>query len=411
MKKIFIVLSALLATTAFAAKGPIHKSTRALGMGNAHIAVVDDKEAIYYNYAGLNQINRLGNYDMRPRMGYYPDNYLDMRLNIGSAGGFDKFMDAYKTSSHFVKLYNRANKAAKANDLNTADVFLDSLAARPDLADELNSFDHNAINSLVKLDAELAFHNFGGAFWAEGHANPYIDGGLLIPMAGIDTFYVDAVAQLGGAYGLTDNFMVGAGFKIVNRNEMRPLLVGIENYKSVKDTLSDRFADEISFTDIAYGMDFGILWQATRVIRIGASARNVFFNELNGKVITPNIGVGIDYSPLFFNRNTAYARKMNIAMDYDDILDDEKNYKPLSHLNFGLEFEQVLLAWPGYENTYRVLKLRLAGGFKGGYPTAGVGLEVLRFAELEFVTWADEEGYYTGDKENRYYMLQVSFGM
>jgi hypothetical protein len=31
-------------------------------MGNAHVAVVDDKEAIYYNYAGLNQLGKLGDY-------------------------------------------------------------------------------------------------------------------------------------------------------------------------------------------------------------------------------------------------------------------------------------------------------------------------------------------------------------
>jgi hypothetical protein len=75
-----------------------------------------------------------------------------------------------------------------------------------------------------------------------------------------------------------------------------------------------------------------------------------------------------------------------------------------------MEFEQVLLAWPGYENTYRALKLRLAAGFKDGYYTAGIGLELLRFLELEFATWGEERGYYTGQEENRFYMLQASLG-
>lgn len=411
MKKLILLSTLLLAVSAFAVKGPVHKSSRAYGMGNAHIAVVDDKEAIHYNYAGLNQMGRLGNYEKRPEMGYYPDNTIDMRLNIGSAGGFEKFVDAYHTSMRFVKLYNRTREEAASANVKVADAFIDSLANNPKMADDLNSFDHDMLNMLIKLDGELAFHNFGGAIWVEGTAHPYIDGGLILPMAGLDTLIVDAVIQVGGAYGITDEFMVGAGFKLANRTSMESLAIGVENYKTVYDTLNNRIKDDVDFTDLAYGMDFGLLWQATRTVRLGASIRNVFFNELAGEVVTPNLGVGINYSPLFFNRNTAYSRKMNIACDYEDILDDERNYKPLSHLNFGLEFEQVLLAWPGYENAYRALKLRLAGGFKGGYPTAGVGLEVLRFAEIEFVTWGEEMGFYTGQRENRFYMLQMSFGI
>ena len=63
MKKALVLLFVLAFSTAtFAAKAPTHHSIRAESMGNAHVAVVDDKEAIYFNYAGLSQINRLGNY-------------------------------------------------------------------------------------------------------------------------------------------------------------------------------------------------------------------------------------------------------------------------------------------------------------------------------------------------------------
>ena len=120
--------------------------------------------------------------------------------------------------------------------------------------------------------------------------------------------------------------------------------------------------------------------------------------------------MGLNYSPRFFNRNTAYARKFNFACDYADAFNSEKNYKPLSHLNFGLEVEQTLLAWPGYNNEIRALSLRLAGGFKGGYPSAGVGLEILHLVTLEFTTWAEELGYFTGQEEERIYMGEISIG-
>ena len=89
MKKILFFLIFVLAVASFAAKAPTHHSLRAEAMGNAHVALVDDKEAIYFNYAGLSQINRLGNYEKRPEQGYYPRNFIgDMRLNLGGAGPF-----------------------------------------------------------------------------------------------------------------------------------------------------------------------------------------------------------------------------------------------------------------------------------------------------------------------------------
>ena len=50
-----------------------------------------------------------------------------------------------------------------------------------------------------------------------------------------------------------------------------------------------------------------------------------------------------------------------------------------------------------------------AGGAQGG-ASAGVSLELLRVVTLEFATWAEELGYYTGQDEERIYMGQISLG-
>ena len=97
-------------------------------------------------------------------------------------------------------------------------------------------------------------------------------------------------------------------------------------------------------------------------------------------------------------------------MDFADIVNSTNNYKPLSHINFGFEVEQNLIAWPGYYYGVRALALRLSGGFKGGYPAGGIALEVLQFFTLEFATWAEELGYYTGQDEQRIYMVELSLG-
>ncbi|MDR3001753.1 MAG: hypothetical protein LBU89_10875, partial [Fibromonadaceae bacterium] len=94
MKK-FILTITLFAVCALAAKAPQYRSTRVHGMGNAFIAVADNKDALYYNPAGLNLINRLGNFEKNPEMGYMPANgsslnflVVSLELPIGTTNDF-----------------------------------------------------------------------------------------------------------------------------------------------------------------------------------------------------------------------------------------------------------------------------------------------------------------------------------
>lgn len=124
MKKIIASLLTIgLATAVFAAKAPTHHSMRGESMGNAHVAVVDDKEAIYYNYAGLSQINRLGNYEKRPEQGYYPRNFLgDARFNLGGAGPFETYFSTYNVAKDLQALYQRVHDAAEATGLSESNL-------------------------------------------------------------------------------------------------------------------------------------------------------------------------------------------------------------------------------------------------------------------------------------------------
>lgn len=415
MRKILVPFClAGLAGISLAAKAPTHHSLRAEAMGNAHVAVVDDKEAIYYNYAGLSQINRLGNYKLRPETGYYPRNFGDMRLNLGGAGPFETYFSTYNDVKKLQELYQRAYDVALLYGLSSTSVLMDSLSSHPEYLHMIHSYDHKHLDMRIKMDAELAFHGFGGAVWVDGSIAPYMDGGIILPYLAVDTFYVDGVAQAGVAYGFTDRFSVGIGAKIAKRQKVEMITMDIVNYNSLQDTLEDRYHDAtdhiFDFKSVSAALDLGVLYQLTREVRVGASLNDIYFKELAGDKITPNFTMGVNYSPRFFNKNSAYARKFNIACDYANMFYSETNYMPLSHVNFGMEVEQTLLAWPGYNNELRGLAIRLAGGFRGGYPTAGFGLELLRVFTLDLVTWAEELGYYTGQDEERIYMAQLSVG-
>lgn len=414
MKLIARFFLLIAAVACLAAQGPRHKSLRAFAMGNAHVAISDDKEAIYYNYAGLSQMGKLGSYEKFPETGYYPGNGFDMRLNVGGAGKLNNIRKAYRVGMDVEDLYNRARDATKNSDVSTDRAFTDSLVAHPELIRRINKFDHALFTIIAKADAELAFHNFGGSLWIDGTMSPFVDGGILIPFFGVDTFYIDAVAQMGGAYGITDNLAVGAGIKFAKRQNVETFRLDASNFRSFSDTLDDRLDETLSdffgWNGVGIGMDLGVLYQAGREVRLGASCNNIFFTELGGERILPNLTLGMAYSPRFLNRNTAFSRKVNFAIDFENALSTERNYKTLSHLDFGMEIEQVLLAVPGYNDNWRILKLRLSGGFRGGYPSAGIALEMLRFVEVEVATWSEELGYYTGQRENRIYMAQLSLG-
>lgn len=413
MKKIPLLLLATFSSFSLAAKGPIHKSLRAYSMGNAFVAVVDDKDAVYYNPAGLNMLNRLGNYEKDPELGYYVHNMFDARFSLGLDVPVDEARAAYDLGRDFQSLYNNANQDTKESPTGENGL-IDSLGQHPELADRLNQFDRLPINIGTKLDMELAMPHFGGAIWMDGAFAPYIEGGVITPAAGLDTAYMDLVAQAAVGWSIGERWSVGVGYKMAQRAYLNEEQVSILEYEESQDSVLEQIDRERSnvqdISTIGHAVEFGALYQWKREVRLGASVRNIFIRPLREEEITPNLTAGIAYSPRRLQRNTGFYRKVNFAADFEDMLNNDRNYKFFSHLNFGVEVDQVLLGIPNWPSL-RILKVRGGVGFKGGYPTAGAAIEVLRIAEVEVCTWAEEAGYFTGAEENRYWIAQLSFGL
>ncbi len=412
MKKSLLALLILLtAVSVHARKGPNHQAIRALGMGNAFVAVAEDRDAIYYNPAGLNLMGKLGNYDRDPEMGHYPDNWLDMRLSLVTSLllpdlfglGIDgwNFYDEHRKTLH--KLKNDALVALVADDdffedAQVIDGLLFPIGLRP-------------------MHGEIAFHNFGAALWSEATVRPAFEMGVVTPSAVIEEISATAVGQLAFAFGIGDRVSLGFGYRMVERASMERFEISVVDGLSPTQ-LEDRLSDEIDTlldrnVTLDHALDFGLMVQASREIRVGAALQNVFVTDYDGESVTPELTVGLAWAPRKLQRNTAYARKVNFALDFEDALNDDRNYKPLSHVNFGFEVEQVLVAIPSLKwgSNARALKGRGAMGFKGGYFTLGAGLEVLRVLNFEFVTWAEEAGYYTGQAPERFFLFEFSFGL
>jgi hypothetical protein len=405
MKIIPIVLCLLLLNT-FARKGPNNKGIRALGMGNAFVAVAEDKDAIYYNPAGLNLMNKLGNYEKRPDLGYYPDNWLDMRIGIGAL-----LPDLVDVGTKGVNAYNNHNDTFKKLSGDSA---ASALAEDTTLYNDFTFIDRYPIKLGIRTDMEIAFHNFGAAFWTEVTTTPFIDMGIIVPGAGVKTTEAYVVGQLAFAFEWNKKLSFGTGYRLVKYAQFRELEIGIDNATSITDTLQKEATSILAeAADISHAFDIGTMYQWQRDVRLGAALQNIFIGDLNGESVTPELTFGIAYSPRKLQRNTAYSRKVNFALDFEDALNNDKNYKFFSHLNFGAEFEQILLAIPSVTlgSNARLLKGRVAGGFKGGYWTAGLGLELVRFVHLDIVSWADETGYFTGQEPERTYVVEIAIGL
>ncbi|MGL1903821.1 MAG: hypothetical protein OCC49_16915 [Fibrobacterales bacterium] len=423
-KKIILIVLAISVSLVFARKGPQKRALRALSMGNAFVAVAEDYNAVYYNPAGLNNMNKLGNYDKRPDLGYYADNWLDFRpftLRISTfdvlglygdiKGYYDKHGDTWSGVSgdgtEKEKLATVRDDAGLISDL----YFIDGIPMGLGIQ-----------MSLV----EMAFHNFGIGMWTSLDGSMYIDPGVIVPAAGVNQITAQAGAQVAMAveWPWHRNVSIGIGFKAIAELVQEPFKLSMAEVdlnnpgdSPAMDSLTERFNQVIDDVGklqetVGYAIDIGAMYQFKRTIRFGLAIQDIYFSEFNEESVTPDVTLGVVWSPRKLQKNTAYARKINLACDLEDVINADRSYKPLSKINIGAEIEQVLVAIPSVTlgSNWRALKGRLAGGFKGGYWTAGIGLEVLRFVDIQAASWADEAGYFTGQKEDRKYAVEFSVG-
>jgi len=428
IKKLTFILLCCFAL-ASAVKGPEYRSLRVHGMGGAFVAVADNKDALYYNPAGLNLINRMGNFEENPDMGYMPRKRFEFRLLTASVSlpgaiisdaldicGAPKVGKIVKKILFFdFGYFGDVRWCPIYQDIIPDDIkdLPDSLEANQELANRLTRLDNRPIEIGTQISIlEFAMHNFGFSVWANTAAAPYIETGIVIPSFGYEPVKVDVAVQTAFAFSPVENWSVGMGLKMAKRYletkykfnpkyDLKDL-----DYQSELDSLQERwdgFIDDLpTFKDVAFGIDLGVLYQITRTARLGTSLRNVFFGKLAEETITPNWSIGAMASPMILQSNSYWGRKVNLAMDYVDILDGTVGDMFLAHLNFGAEIEQIIIPL--------LLKVYVGGGFEGGYYAWNTGFGIGDVVTMRFGSYAEERGVRTAQKEHRFWTGEISVG-
>lgn len=340
----WLLLLTTISTTAQAAD--IGLSVRALGMGNAYTAVVDNGDSIFYNPAGLAKWNGF-NWTI-----------LDPTFGLNSVDSYDNFQGFADDDDDISGIMN---------DLYGEQVTL-----------------YTGAKSLMSIGG-FAFGAYGvldSNFLVNNPVYPNIESSYRMDYAFVAAWGLNLVPKF---------LDIGVQTRRVSRQGGQ-IPIGVSSIATLD---ADTIQDQLNRKGIGYAFD----WGATLTFP-GALKPTIAFSwrdmgdttfKASGSALAPQavrqeqiIGLGLNYESLLLDiRPTIDYRFLNNS----DIQMGKK-------LNLGLE-----LSFP-------ILDLR--AGFQQGYLSYGAGFDIWMF-RLDVASYGVELGEYPGQLEDRRYMLQMTF--
>ncbi len=350
-----IVVGSLLAGTSVTAAGPAAPflvGIRPLGMGNAFLAVADDRNALHYNPAGL------GNLDGTRVSG------------LGLHGGID---DEFLEVIEFIQ--------------DNEDQFANFDTIDQDFYDSLAPFDDRWVASDVHAYTDLTRPGFGIGVYTTGRVQFKIDRGVYEPRVHANVFD-DIVAVTGGAMSLgRADLTVGGALKGIWRRETTRALTARE----VADFDPADILDDLAGAEPGFGIDLGARWQRPgSSVALGAVLRDAA-GFVGGERIETALDLGVAWRPL--GDSWGPDRGLLVASDLRNIFESDVGLGNKIHL--------------GAELRSPVFSLR--GGFNQGYPSFGatVGLKVI---EIDYAFYGRELGSFPGAESQFLHAVEARLG-
>jgi len=327
----------------------IYKGFRPMGMGGAFVAVSNDANALYYNPAGLADIE-----NMRVSI-------FSFELEVGDKTT-DLIKDALDTD------FGEPQESADFVRDHMGDSAHLGLAIVPSY-----SMPRFAVGILGtgRMDMEVRDRQY-----------PKLDVGVIS----------DIGAGIGYAHPFLDNkLLVGGSLKYIHRQS----LVQEYTIADLSDDLGDTIEDDL---DEGNGilLDLGVIYKLGKfdfaTPRVGISANNLIGGKLGDAAdATEHVDIGFAADKEIAGFTTTFA------LDYVDIFDQFDQDNDLGkRLRVGAECK-----------FFDFLFVRT--GLYQGYFTAGLNLEG-RIARLDLLTYAEEIGAYSGQRADRRYAGRFVFG-
>jgi hypothetical protein len=326
---------------------PLHEtwtSVRALGMGNAYTAIVDDGDALFYNPAGLNRVSGIHWTILDPRIGIDDPNIVQTLNNFKTSTNIPSLVQSEYGKHHWL------NAGAKS----------------------------------VIVVPHFGFGVFGNAEALTSVSNPPY------PQLNLQ-YYADYGAVAGiGFDPIPEILKFGMDLKYISRTGTESTFTGSQ-LASANSTL---ISDALKNAGIGYGLDSGVLITIPGPIRPSLSFvwKNMgvtSFTQTAGTAPPPNIqdemivGGALEISAPLISITPAfdykYANRTDIALG--------------KKVSVGVELSLPIL--------------NFRGGLNQGYYTAGVGVN-LGFISVDAATYGEELGEVPGQLEDRRYIVQAT---
>jgi hypothetical protein len=344
---LFVVLPA---TTSFAKELPsFYEGIRPLGMGGAFTAIADDSNAIFYNPAGLS------------------------RLNTWS---FEIPVVA-ETSKSNIDIYDEAKDVDFDSSAETANFIRRHLGETAD-------FRFGVVPNFVN-------ENFGVALLAQAKTSLRFDNAAFpettVHSQGTGSAHVAMAHSF-----LEEKLSVGAGLKYIRASTLDETYTAQQIADSNFDqTIEDDFSDGSGF-----GVDLGIIYTLPFNLEstVGLSIINLGGADLgDAGEIDQQVNLGLAAKHTF--EKVSWMHLVG-AVDLVDIFTQA-----------GTDDDYFKRVRMGFEVQMPILTLR--AGIYQGYGTYGASLN-LKFAKLEYTSYAEEVGAFAGDSADRRHVIQLALG-
>ncbi|MEN9353152.1 MAG: hypothetical protein RL318_477 [Fibrobacterota bacterium] len=281
---------------------------------------------------------------------------------------------------------------------------LDTVLARdPELFDILWDYNRQAVSLRQELRLDFHGREWGASAWSLGDFGLLARHGELYPSGR----FSDTLAT-GLQFGMSrtlirHELMVGASLKSIWATSWA-MEASAQAGSGARDTILSQARREFSLNHVEWvaAMDLGVLWLPTPQVHLGSSLRDLGMVYRNA-LLTPEWDLGAAWYPAGFQQGGKTPSHLSLAATLVDILNSDQGWKPLSKIGLGAEYAFSPFPW-------RLLNFRLSAGALSGYPTAGLGLDILRAVRLDIATWAHEAGWYTGQRPDRKWAAKAAVG-
>ncbi len=362
----------------------IYKDPRAMGMGGAYTAVGGSASSVFYNPAGLSFIKREAGVEVdiiKASIGV-SKNTLDFINDLSDAldakdGDYlppdgDDSDDQLYAVNEVLKNYQGKNLHLDITDFSSISKKGEKIGF--------------ALGFLISLKSDNRTHQgFGSDGVLETDSN--------VTYGGVLGFSYDL--NIGG-----NKLSAGISAKYMHRESLRHNFTSRELVEH-QDDLDNYIKDQLKRSETGVGFDTGIIYSFSQdsFLRpsVGLSLLNIGdldFGEAGKIPMTTNLGLALRPKIPVFN-------EWIFAADYIDIFN---NYEEDSDIGKRIRLGAEVKLW---DTAFSTFALRV--GSYQGYATAGIDLR-LALLTLNFTTYAEEVGAYSGQDEDRRYLLGLYLG-